>query len=133
MADEHSAPGGMKVLKLYADASGESRFETTTIPMALKEFAPPAAPLSVSAPQPAQNYFILEVDAKWGGAVPHPSPARMMAFSLSGCTRVTASSGESRTFVAGDCLLHDDTFGKGHSTEVISEVPARWVFIRLPS
>jgi hypothetical protein len=56
-----------------------------------------------------------------------------MAFSLSGCTRVTASSGESHTFIAGDCLLHDDTSGKGHSTEVISDVPARWVFIRLPN
>src|SRR5215471_11344091 len=58
---------------------------------------------------------------------------RMMAFSLSGCTRVTASSGESHTFVAGDCLLLDDTSGKGHSTEVISDLPARWVFIRLPN
>ena len=95
MADERSEPGGMKVLRLYADALGESRFETTTMPMALKEFAPPAASLYVSHPQPAQNYVILEVGAKWGGAVPHPSPARMMAFSLSGCTRVTASSGES--------------------------------------
>jgi len=133
MADEHSEPGGMKVLRLYADALGESRFETTTMPMALKEFAPPAAPLRVSDPQPAQNYVILEVGAKWGGAVPHPSPARMMAFCLSGCTRATASSGESHTFVAGDCLLHDDTSGKGHSTEVISDVPARWVFIRLPN
>ena len=126
MADEHSEPGGMKVLRLYADALGESRFETTTMPMALKEFAPPAAPFRVSDPQPAQNY------AKWGG-VPHPSPARMMTFCLSGCTRQTASSGESHTFVAGDCLLHDDTSGKGHRTEVISDVPARWVFIRLPS
>jgi hypothetical protein len=137
MADEHSEPGGMKVLRLYADALGESRFETTTMPMALKEFAPPAAPLRVSDPQPAQNYVILEVGAEWGGAVSHPSPARIMAFSLSGCTRVTASSGEAHTFVAGDCLLHDDTYddtsGKGHSTEVISDVPARWVFIRLPN
>jgi hypothetical protein len=81
--------------------------------MALKEFAPPAAPLRVSDPQPAQNYVILEVGAEWGGTVPHPSPARMMAFSLSGCTRVTASSGESHTFVAGDCLLHHDTLARG--------------------
>ena len=133
VADEYSKPGGMKVLRIYADALGESRFETTTIPMALKEFAPPAAPFRVSDPQPAQNYVILEVGAEWERAVPHPSPARMMAFSLSGCTRVTASSGESHTFVAGDCLLHDDTSGKGHSTEVISDVPVRWVFIRLPN
>jgi hypothetical protein len=103
MADERSEPGGMKVLRLYADALGESRFETTTMPMALKEFARPAAPFRVSDPQPAQNYVVLEVGADWGGAVPHPSPSRMMAFSLSGCTRVTASSGESLVFVAGDC------------------------------
>jgi hypothetical protein len=91
MADEHSEPDGVKVLRLYADALGESRFETTTMPMALKEFAPPAAPFRVSDPQPAQNYVILEVGAERGGAVPHPSPARIMAFSLSGCTRVTAA------------------------------------------
>jgi len=42
----------MKVRRLYADALGESRFETTTMPMALKEFAPPAAPLRVSDPSP---------------------------------------------------------------------------------
>ena len=52
MADEHSEPGGMKVLRLYADALGESRFETTTMPMALKEFAPPAAPSVLATPNP---------------------------------------------------------------------------------
>ena len=123
----------MNLIRLYSDAAGESHFEQVDLKLTLREFAPPAAPLRVSDPQPAQNYVILEVSAEWGGAVPHPSPARLMAFSLSGCTRVTASSGESRTFVAGDCLLHDDTSGKGHSTEVISDLPARWVFIRLPN
>jgi len=113
MADEHSEPGGIRVHRLYADALGESRFGTATMPMALKEFASPAAPFRVSDPQPAQNYVTLEIGAEWGGAVPHPTPARMMAFCLSGCTRVTASSGESHTFVAGDCLLRDDTSGKG--------------------
>jgi hypothetical protein len=71
MADEPSEPGGMEVLRLYADSLGQSRFETMTMPMALKEFAPPAAPLRVSDPQPAQNYVILEVGAEWGGTVPH--------------------------------------------------------------
>jgi len=69
MEDEHLKPGGVKVLRIYADSSGESRFETTTMPMALKDFAPPAAPLRVSDPQPAQNYVVLEVGAQWGGAV----------------------------------------------------------------
>jgi len=55
MADDNSEPDGMKVLRLYVDAAGESRFETATIPLALKEFAPPAAPLRVSDPQPAHR------------------------------------------------------------------------------
>jgi hypothetical protein len=69
MADEHSEPGGMKVLRLYADASGESRFETTTMPLALKEFAPPAAPLRVSDPQPAQN-CLREDETRWRVGLP---------------------------------------------------------------
>jgi hypothetical protein len=60
MADGHSGPGGMKFLRLYADALGESRLETTTMPMALKDFAPPAAPLCASDSQPAENYVVLE-------------------------------------------------------------------------
>jgi hypothetical protein len=52
MTDELSRPGSVKVLRLYADALGESRFETTTMPLALKEFAPPAPPFRVSAAIP---------------------------------------------------------------------------------
>jgi hypothetical protein len=75
VADEQSEPGGMKVLRLYADALGESRFEITMMPMALKAFAPPAAPLRVSDPQPAQNYVILEVGAMGrGSTTPFTSP-----------------------------------------------------------
>jgi hypothetical protein len=44
---------------------------------------------------------------------------------------VTASSGEARTFAAGDCLLMEDTSGKGHITEVISHRPVKVVMIRL--
>ena len=47
MADEHSEPGGMKVLRLYADALGESRFETTDNADGAQRARPPAAPLYV--------------------------------------------------------------------------------------
>jgi hypothetical protein len=58
MADQHSEQNGMEVVRLYADALGESQFEFTTLPMALKEFAPPAAPLRVSDPQPAELHHL---------------------------------------------------------------------------
>jgi hypothetical protein len=52
VANEHSEPGGMKVLRLYADALGESRFETTTMPMVLKEFAPLRLHYVLATPNP---------------------------------------------------------------------------------
>ena len=50
MADDNSEPDGMKVLRLYGDAAGESRFETATIPLALKEFAPPRFHSALATP-----------------------------------------------------------------------------------
>jgi hypothetical protein len=40
------------VVRLYADDAGESRFECLRVPVFLNEFAPPAAPLYVTDPQP---------------------------------------------------------------------------------
>ena len=45
--------------------------------------------------------------------------------TFAGRFRVTASSGETRSIVAGDCLLMEDTSGKGHITEVTSDLPVR--------
>jgi hypothetical protein len=117
--------------RLYADDFGESRFESLTIPMPRKEFAPPAAPLYAAQLQPAQHYVIIELPTGWGGTEPHPTPGRHIMFCLGGTFRVTASSGETRLFAAGDCLLMKDTSGKGHITEVTSDVPVKAVMIRL--
>jgi hypothetical protein len=119
------------VVGLYADDFGESRFESLTIPMAQEVFAPPAAPLLVTQVQPAQHYVIIELPIGWGGTEPHPTPGRHMMFCLAGEFRVTTSSGEKRTFAAGDCLLMEDTSGKGHITEVISDEPVKAVMVRL--
>jgi hypothetical protein len=121
----------IKVAKLYADDFGESAFETVTIPMLQKEFAPPAAPLLVTDAYLAQQLVFIELPVGWGGTEPHPTPGRHMMFCLAGEFRVTASSGETRSFAAGDCLLMEDTSGKGHITEVTSHRPVKAVMIRL--
>ncbi len=117
--------------RLYADDSGESRFANVTTPLQLKEFAPPAAPFHVTELQPAQGYVVIDLAVGWGGTEPHPAPARHMVFILSGSLRVTASTGETRSFAAGEGVLLEDTSGKGHITEVILATPARAVMIRL--
>jgi hypothetical protein len=126
-----SDPHATNVVRLYADDFGESRFESLTIPMPRKDFAPPAAPLYAAQIQPAQHYVIIELPVGWGGTEPHPTPGRHMLFCLAGEIRVTASSGETRSFAAGDCLLMEDTSGKGHITKVTSDEPVRAVMIRL--
>jgi hypothetical protein len=55
------------VVRLHADVFGESRFESLTIPMAQKVFAPPAAPLHVTQAQPAEHYVIIELPVGWVG------------------------------------------------------------------
>ena len=52
-------------------------------------------------------------------------------FCLAGEFRVTASSRETRSFEAGDCLLMEDTSGEGHITEVASHRSVKAVMIRL--
>jgi quercetin dioxygenase-like cupin family protein len=79
----------------------------------------------------AQHCVIIELPVGWGGIGPHPTPGRHMMFCLAGTFRVTTSSGETRSFAAGDCLLMEDTWGKGHITEVTSDEPIRAVMIRL--
>ena len=114
----------IKVARLYADDFGESVFETVTIAL-------PAAPMHVTDARPAQHYVVIELPVGWGGTEPHPTPGRHMMFCLAGEFRVRASSGDTRSFAAGDCLLMEDTSGKGHITEVTSHRPVKAVMLRL--
>jgi hypothetical protein len=65
----------IKVVRLYADDFGESRFESLTMPMLQKEFAPPAAPLHVTDAQPASQYVVIELPVGWGGTPKQRTPS----------------------------------------------------------
>ncbi|MFZ4809431.1 MAG: hypothetical protein ACOYLQ_19420 [Hyphomicrobiaceae bacterium] len=121
----------LRYVSLYADDRGESHFDLHDVPMTMKEFAPPAAPLAVSDPQAASSFVLIQLPVAWGGDEPHPSPSRQMLYCLSGSFMVTASDGDARSFQAGDALLLEDTNGKGHVTEVTSSTPVNCVMILL--
>ena len=112
----------MKVLRLFADANGESCFETVEYPLDLIDFAPPALPLFVSEMRAARQFAMLRLPPKWMGQR-HPSPTRQILVCCRGTVRVTASRGEPQTIGPGDCWLMEDTTGDGHETSVISEGP----------
>jgi quercetin dioxygenase-like cupin family protein len=121
----------MKVVRLYANESGLSCFDTVEIQRDMRVFAPPAAALYVSEPEPASRYVVLRLPAGWTGER-HPSPARQILFCLSGQIRVTPGVGDPVTVAAGDAWLMEDTSGSGHETEVISQSPFDAVVVQLP-
>lgn len=49
----------------------------------------------------------------------HPSPNRMLVFTLRGQAEVRLSDSDARVFGPGDVLFYEDTHGRGHSTRVI--------------
>jgi quercetin dioxygenase-like cupin family protein len=121
----------IKVLRLRANESGLSSFDTVEIQRDMGEFAPPAPPLYVSKLEPASGYVVLRLPAGWIG-VRHPSPARQILFCLAGEVRVTPGVGDTVIVGAGDAWLMEDTSGSGHETEVISQEPFDAVVIQLP-
>jgi hypothetical protein len=54
-----------------------------------------------------------------------------MLFCWSGALRVTATDGSARTVKAGNAWLMGDNHGKGHQSEVVSDVPFDAVIIIL--
>ena len=110
------------VVRLIADGKGESRFDDYEVSQPFIQFAPPAPPLFVSPVEGAIGYVVLRIPVGWIGE-PHPSPHRQMLFFMSGVLRATASDGTVRIIKPGTAWLMADTDGKGHKSEVISDVP----------
>jgi hypothetical protein len=108
-------------VRLYADETGESRFEKLALFLSPTDFAPPAPPLFAAQFLPTTQSFLIGAPSGWDGEVPHPSPRRQIFCVLQGDFRITASTGDVRYFSCGDVLLLEDTWGKGHSTRITSE------------
>ena len=116
--------------RLYSDAYGESHFEDIEIDLTLTEYAPPAPPLELSSITPAKQFGFMNTPAGWASDW-HPSAARNIFFVLTGEWEVTTSDGETRRFSAGSVLLVDDTKGKGHRSEVVSQTDSLAVMVQL--
>ena len=105
-------------LRLFADSSGESRFEIVQVPMDGEDFAPPAAPLLIGqlSDRP-QAVFYIDTPPGWDGLTFHPTPVRQLLCVVEGRYEMTTSTGDKRQVGPGDVVLLDDTHGKGHTTE----------------
>ena len=109
---------GVEITRIYADADGQTHFGTERIELTSTDIAPPARPLAVSAPRPADAFLVVHAAADWIGEA-HPAPARLLQIMVRGTIEVTTSDGETRRFAAGDALLAEDTRGVGHTTRAV--------------
>jgi cupin domain len=121
----------MNYLRVYTDQNGESHAEEVEVEMSLTEFAPPAPPVDLSPAMPSTNLLFLSFPVGWDGPS-HPTPRRQFAFVLTGEVEGAVSDGEVRRSGPGSVFLLEDTWGKGHSTRNVGNVPVLLAIVQLP-
>src|SRR5262249_8443860 len=113
----------MKIIRLYADDKGESHFQDIEV-----ELEAPTPSGRVSARQPATGIIFREVpgeyDLDW-----HPAPRRQYIINLDAGVQLTAGDGEVRRVKAGEVVLVEDTWGKGHLSKAIENKTRHCIFV----
>ena len=113
----------MKIHRLYVDAQGESHFEDTEVPLTESTRAG-----RLSARLPATGIIFREVqpeyDLDW-----HPAPQRQYIINLDAGVQITASDGEMRRIGAGEVILVEDTWGKGHRSKALEGKLRHCIFV----
>lgn len=87
--------------------------------MSAIQYAPSAPAVHLSEPVNATRFSWFRFPADWNDDA-HPSPQRQLFIVLAGEVEGWTSGGDKRVFRAGDCLLMEDTTGKGHGARPIN-------------
>jgi len=113
----------MRIHNLYADEDGESHFRDLEI-----EWTEVRGTRKFSQRFPATGIIFRETggdyDLDW-----HPAPRRQYIINLDAGVKITASDGESRVIGAGEVILVEDTFGKGHLSQAVGGQLRHSIFI----
>jgi len=121
----------VELLEIYADEAGETHFRKSNVELEMRHFAPPSAPLEISAEMPATTSLFLVAPPGWDDAF-HPTPRRQLGVLLDGALRITLSDGESVMLQPGNFFLLNDQDSKGHLSQVQGDRPARFLLVGCP-
>jgi len=115
----------MKIQRRYVDKNGESHFEDVEV-----EVEESTRAGRLSARLPATGIIFREVppdyDLDW-----HPAPQRQYIINLDAGVQLTASDGETRRIGAGEVILVEDTWGKGHLSKALDGKLRHCIFVTL--
>ncbi|TCC88516.1 hypothetical protein EZ428_17900 [Pedobacter frigiditerrae] len=114
-----------KITRIFPDAKGDSHFQDLEIPMAANgEIG------FLSEAQKVGNIIFRKVKPDYDYDF-HQAPAKQYIILLDGTIEIETSTGAKRTFLSGDVLLLEDTWGKGHRTKNITKQIRSSIFITL--
>ena len=113
----------MKIHRLYVDEQGESHWQDVEV-----KFTESGRAGRLSDRLPATGIIFREVpasyDLDW-----HPAPRRQYIINLDAGVQLTASDGESRRIGAGEVVLVEDTWGKGHLSKAVDGKLRHCIFV----
>ena len=115
----------MKILRIYADADGESHVEDVELDM--EEFG--------GTGRKSQDWAVQSVHFR--GIPPgasahfHVAPLRQLAINLSGETELQVSDGTVRKIGPGQVFLVEDVTGKGHANRWLDDKVHELAFLPL--
>lgn len=115
----------MIIPRIYTDEDGETHFEDMDIPLT------DGGPIGFLSETFNVTGIIFretpaDYDYKW-----HNAPSRRYMIILDGDVKFTVSDGEEREFFAGDVVLLEDTSGKGHYSQTISDKIRKSIFVTI--
>ena len=113
----------MRIHNLYVDEKGETHFRDIEV-----EWKHEGRGGRTSATFPATGIIFRETpgsyDYEW-----HPAPRRQYIINLDAGVQLTASDGEVRRVKAGEVVLVEDTWGKGHLSKAIDNKTRHCIFV----
>ncbi|MDX1581735.1 MAG: cupin domain-containing protein [Alphaproteobacteria bacterium] len=115
----------MKLLRIYADADGESHIEEVEI-----DLNKDGAEGRQSPQWKVTGVFFSEIPPG-GSADWHPAPRRQLAVVLKGEAELEVSDGTTRHIRPGHLFLVEDTTGKGHLNKWLDDIVHEFVFMPL--
>jgi len=111
-----------KLTRVYADATGESRFEDISYPLT------DGGPIGyLSDKVKVSNLMFRKVPPGYDDL--HNAPQKQYVILLDGAVEIETSTGEKRVFNTGEILLMEDTTGKGHRSRNVQPVERSSLFI----
>ena len=121
----------MRITRIYADESGESRFADAEIQMASATLFPHLPPFRMCAFGGKGDIKLFSTPPAFRVHDFHTAPTRQFAVALNGTVEYETSDGEIRRQAPGNVVLVEDTQGRGRITR-FADGEQFFLFIPIP-